>query len=98
MQEDRRKHPRHPCWVEVSVRFGNISYLGAILDYSEGGAFIATTVLAEMGHALKLRFRHPTGSHSVEIDAVVRRVVGLGSTPQGVGVQFNQLLSSTSPT
>ena len=96
MQEDRRAHTRHPCSVEVSIRCGKISYPGTILDCSEGGAFIATTVLADVGSSLGLRFRHPIDLQLVAVDAVVRRVVGPESAPQesqGVGVQFNKLLS-----
>ena len=95
-QEDRRAQPRHPCQVEVSIRSEQISYPGTILDLSEGGAFIATTVLAEVGLSLGLRFRHPIDSQLVAVDAVVRRVVGPESAPQGsqgVGVQFNKPLS-----
>jgi len=95
MQEDRRKHSRHPCRIEVSVRSRKISYPGTILDYSEGGAFIASLVREEVGNSLELRFRHPIDSQLVVVDAVVRRIVGTESTrqgSQGVGVQFNKLL------
>ena len=71
------------------------AWKGTILDYSEGGAFIVSTLQPGISGELGFRFERPADSALVEIQGVVRRISGSeGSGKQlGFGVQFGQLLS-----
>jgi len=67
-----------------------------IIDYSEGGAFITSTLQPGVGGTLSFQFERPADSVLVEVEGVVRRVVGdegVASGKRGFGIQFSSLLS-----
>jgi len=94
---DRRSHPRKPCLVKVALRQGDRTWYGTILDYSEGGVYVATSVELKVGEKLRLRFRQPVSGRIADLEGEVKRTVDRGDPMQpepGYGVQFIELLGS----
>ena len=71
---DRRKHPRRPCLVKVVLRAGDQTWSGTILNYSEGGAYIATSQAIDIEAKVRLRFRRPVSGRVADMEGIVRRI------------------------
>lgn len=94
--QERRAYARISCEIPVLIISDGFSWPGTMLDYSEGGAFIASTLQPGISGELGFRFERPTDSTLIEIQGVVRRITGSEATPAKqlrFGVQFSQLLS-----
>ncbi len=88
---ERRVHPRHPCRVPVTIISDDFAWMVNIVDYSEGGVCIASSLQPSVGSILDLRFRHPVDSRLVMRRGVVRhsgRSLDGPDDKLGVGVQF----------
>ncbi len=96
--KERRAHPRSPCEIPVLILSDEFAWKGTILDYSEGGAFVTSTLQPGVGSTLGFQFQRPSDAVEVEIQGVVRRTSDkAGSSGQeGFGVQFDGLLSGAS--
>lgn len=94
---DRRKHTRKPCLVKVILRTDGETWSGTILNYSEGGAYIATNRAIDTETKLRLRFRRPVSGRVADMEGIVRRIVALGDAVEpepGISIQFVELLST----
>jgi uncharacterized protein (TIGR02266 family) len=56
---ERRRHPRFPLQIEISHVSEHNFFTGFTEDISEGGLFIATYNLFEIGHRFELEFVMP---------------------------------------
>src|SRR4051812_6107242 len=94
--EERRRHPRAPAGLEVSLRFTSVQqFLSAYAeDISEGGMFIRGWTAdvdgtpRQLGETIALRF-DAGNERIVEGTARIVRVVG-GDEP-GLGLEFVEL-------
>lgn len=89
---ERRVHPRIPCKVPVTIISDDFARMVSIVDYSEGGVCIASSLQPSVGSVLDLRFRHPADSRLVMKRGVVRHsgrpLDDDDDDRLGVGVQF----------
>jgi len=79
------------------MRVGDDTWSGTILNYSEGGVYVAATKGVAIGTKLRLRFRRPVSGRVADIEGTVRRIVELGDHEEpepGFSVQFVELLSA----
>jgi uncharacterized protein (TIGR02266 family) len=91
--DDRRKSPRAVLQTEIGFESDSNFYVGFSEDVSEGGMFIATYNLREVGEHVELTFTLPDGK-VVNAKGVVRwiRVHSEDSDGHpGFGVQFESL-------
>ena len=95
--EGQRRYDRAELHVEVSLESEHNFFVGFSENVSEGGLFIATHSLREMGSLVRLTFQLPDRDHPLTVEAVVRwsRVYSETSdTPPGLGLQFVDLGSA----
>jgi len=91
---DRRQYQR--ATLKTAVHMGSESnfYSGFSNDISEGGIFVATHCLMELGRAKGIEFSLPDDNEPVRVQGVVRWVreylPGSDGTP-GMGFQFIDL-------
>ncbi len=93
---DRRDHHRKPCLLKVYLRVDRETWEGTILNYSEGGLFVASSRAVAVDDSVRLRFRRPTDASVIEVDGVVRRTVaepGSLGGDTGYGIQLVEMLS-----
>jgi hypothetical protein len=94
---DRRSHPRRPCLVKVALRQDDRTWYGTILDYSDGGVYVASSTTLKIGDKLRLRFRQPVSGRIADLEGEVKRLVPRGDPmqpEQGYGVHFIELLKN----
>jgi uncharacterized protein (TIGR02266 family) len=92
--EAQRRHNRAELSVEVSLESEHNFFVGFSENISEGGLFISTHSLREMGSKIRLTFHLPLRDTPVTVDAVVRWVRLYSETsdgPPGLGLQFVDL-------
>jgi uncharacterized protein (TIGR02266 family) len=92
----RRIHERKLLEIEVSLESDHNFFMGLTENISEGGLFIATHSLREVGTEIDLELHLPNVSEKIQARAVVRwlRLYNDHSdTPPGMGLQFLQLPS-----
>jgi len=95
--EGQRRFDRAELHVDVSLESDHNFFVGFSENVSEGGLFVATHSLREMGSIVHLTFHLPQREHPVEVDAVVRWVRLYSETsdsPPGLGLQFVDLLNA----
>lgn len=96
VEGDRRKYLRKSCLVKVVLRLGRETWSGTILNYSEGGVYVATKRRIAIGDTLRLRFRRPVSGRIADLEGIVKRTVKLGDPGEpepGFAVQFIEILS-----
>jgi uncharacterized protein (TIGR02266 family) len=92
--ESQRRHDRAELAVEVTLEGDHNFFVGFSENVSEGGLFVATHSLREIGSVIRLTFQLPDRVHPIEVDAVVRWVRLFNETsdvPPGLGLQFVDL-------
>ena len=97
---ERRAHPREACKVSVTIISDELAWIGTILDFSDGGVFVSSTLQPNVGSTLQFRFRHPADRSLVEIDGEVKHLIKESESedrPTGFGVFFARLLPSKRP-
>jgi uncharacterized protein (TIGR02266 family) len=81
--------------LEVDQKSDHNFYMGFTDNISEGGVFIATEQLFEMGATLRFELKLPQMSAPEQVEGVVRWVRSAThpspDVPNGVGVQFTRL-------
>ena len=86
----RRRYSRRALAVELVARDRKDSEAGELafdaVDISEGGAFLRSELLLEVGEELEVRFRLPALKEDTESTTTVR-----WNKPDGIGVQFGSL-------
>ena len=81
-RSERRKHPRRPCSIEVSLATWRF-FTERIRNISVGGVFVETSEAFSVGQHVKLMFSPPHRGEPVEINGQVAWIV-----PEGIGVRF----------
>jgi uncharacterized protein (TIGR02266 family) len=92
--ESQRRHHRANLDVEVSLEGDHNFFVGFSENVSEGGLFVATHSLREIGSIIRLTFQLPDRPRPIEVDAVVRWIRLFNDTsdvPPGLGLQFIEL-------
>jgi c-di-GMP-binding flagellar brake protein YcgR len=91
-----RRYNRRRAKFAVTVRAAGSRVEGSIHldtgDLSEGGAFLVSELLFEVGETLELEIPLPLG-RTIKLSGKVVRVSGTreGETPAGMGIEFVQL-------
>jgi uncharacterized protein (TIGR02266 family) len=89
--ESQRRHHRAELNVEVSLEGDHNFFVGFSENVSEGGLFVATHSLREIGSVVHLSFQLPDRQRPIEVEAVVcwmRIFSETSDTPPGLGLQF----------
>ncbi len=96
--EDRRQHARFPLEIEVTFASEHNFFTGFAENISEGGLFIATHQLKEVGARFNVKFSLAGVEEPFDILCEVRWIrpyhEGL-DVPAGMGVRFVELDEST---
>jgi hypothetical protein len=98
-RRDQRKFDRRPAELAVTVRAAGNRVEGGIrldsMDVSEGGAFLRSELLFEVGEVLHLEIPLPSGPVVKATGKVVRvsRTRGKDIMP-GMGIEFTRLAMS----
>jgi Tfp pilus assembly protein PilZ len=98
-QRDQRKFDRRPAEIAVAVRTAGSLVAGGIrldsADVSEGGAFLRSALLFEIGEVLHLEIPLPGGPVIKATGKVVRVSRGRGKDQSpGMGIEFTRLAMS----
>jgi uncharacterized protein (TIGR02266 family) len=100
---EQRAYPRAELNAAITAVGGNNFFLGLSGNISEGGIFIATAQVFEVGTAIAVEFTIPTSKHPIRVSGEVRWVRTANATSmfggsdddydlaQGIGIQFQQL-------
>jgi uncharacterized protein (TIGR02266 family) len=92
----KRMHERLPTHLHVEMVAGDVSAktTGPSMNLSEGGIFLATTSLLEVGTQLQLYLA--SSERTVEVQGVVAwtRSEGTDEGPPGMGVRFTEMENS----
>jgi uncharacterized protein (TIGR02266 family) len=95
----RREHVRVPYEACVTLESAHNYWTGFVENISQGGLFIASDLVQELGDEIEIAFTPPGFSEAVRVRAIVRwlRTTAAGNTdaPPGVGVQFIDLPPAT---
>lgn len=91
---ERRRSPRVHFETALSVSSESNFYTGFTSDISEGGVFVVTYQLHEVGTKVSLELDLP-GDHEIRVSGTVRwvrdpRNLGEETTP-GMGIEFDEL-------
>jgi len=94
--DERRVHPRFHLSLEITLRGDNNFYTGITSDISEGGVFIATHRILEIGTPVIVQFHLSRFDTHVTVHGVVRwiREPKFGGSKfgdhvkPGMGIQF----------
>ena len=96
--EERRSEERKKIRVGVTMDSGSNLYVGFTDNISEGGLFVATHELVDIGTLIDLEFKLPGHDEPVRVRGEVRwqrtvAEIGEGVFP-GFGVEFHDLSES----
>jgi uncharacterized protein (TIGR02266 family) len=93
--QERRKHTRVPA--RMLIKYGNAEqfFTDYILNISRGGIFVPTYNPLPQGTRLRISFSLPCWDVLIETQGTVVHCVrgdpGQGTTPSGMGIQFQAL-------
>jgi len=82
-KEERRKHPRKPCFVAVEGATWDSAFEGFIKNISAGGVFFETPNAFAVGEEITLTVLFPGHEKPVKIVGEI-----VWNAPQGLGVEF----------
>ena len=82
-QNDRRKHPRQPCFIPVTCSTSGGVYTNFIRNISAGGAFVETSAPCVPGEYLTMMFWFPNQEEPVKTAGEI-----MWRAAEGVGVKF----------
>jgi uncharacterized protein (TIGR02266 family) len=91
---ERRRNPRKALCTTLGFLSDTNFYAGFTEDISEGGLFVATHALLELGTEIELEFALPSG-HEIRTKGIVRWLRDphdhTPDAPPGMGIQFQDL-------
>ena len=91
---NRRSYPRFPVEIEVTYESDHNFFMGFSENLSEGGLFLATAMVKDVGAVLSVRFTVPGADDPIEVPCEVRWVrpfhEGLDA-PAGMGLRFVEI-------
>ena len=85
-KEERRKHPRKDCLINVNFKIRGQKFSSYILDISNSGAFIETSESFTSGLKMLLQFSSPDTRKPLNLIGQI-----VWADPRGVGVKFHHL-------
>lgn len=91
---DRRVYPRFPVEIEVTLHSDHNFFMGFTENLSEGGLFVATAMIKDVGTTISLSFTVPGGEAAIEAICLVQWVRPYHENleaPAGMGVRFTDL-------
>jgi uncharacterized protein (TIGR02266 family) len=92
---ERRSEPRIELEVEVGLETDHNFYTGLTQDISNGGLFVATSIIYRVGERLRVRFTLPGRAEAITAEAEVRWVrdprAMKTDSPEGIGLRFVEL-------
>ena len=93
--DERRESTRRSVRVGVTLTSDSNLYVGFTDNISEGGLFVATHEILEIGEEVRLSFELPDSDDRIEVDGEVRWHREVSDAEQGIypgyGVQFTGL-------
>lgn len=96
--ENRRQHARFPLELEVTFESEHNFFTGFAENISEGGLFIATHQLKDVGALFRVTFTLEGSKQTIDVLCEVRWVRPYHErldVPPGMGVRFVELDEST---
>jgi uncharacterized protein (TIGR02266 family) len=93
VRDRRRSHTRVHVQVDVTIASDSQLYTGLSENLSEGGVFVATHVIREVGDTIDITLRLPDSKPIRTVGEVrwVREVSDRIDTPSGMGLRFRSL-------
>jgi Tfp pilus assembly protein PilZ len=89
-KDEKRKYPRRSTYVDITYSSDQRRiFEDFVRNISAGGLYIETNLVTELGQKLTLTFSHPDSGDPIKVLGKIIRV-----DSEGIGVQFNKLLSS----
>ena len=85
-KEERRKHTRKDCLINVNFKIRGQKFSSYILDISSSGAFIETSESFTSGLKMLLHFSSPDTRKPLNLIGEI-----VWADPRGVGVKFHHL-------
>ena len=87
---EMRKYPRRTTLMDITYSSDQRRiFEDFVRNISAGGLYIETNLVTELGQKLTLTFSHPDSGDPIKVLGKIIRV-----DSEGIGVQFNKLLSS----
>lgn len=92
---ESRRYPRLPCEIEVNLSSDHNFYTGFTSNISEGGLFVATEALCDVGTELEFEFALTGDPPPMKVRGIVRWVREsndfTSDVPAGMGIEFTGL-------
>ena len=85
-KEEKRKHPRKDCLINVNFKIRGQKFSSYILDISSSGAFIETGESFTTGLKMLLHFPSPQTREPLDLIGQI-----VWTAPRGVGVKFRHI-------
>jgi hypothetical protein len=89
---ERRQQPRYPCHLRASLVVDGQMFEAMCTDIGQGGAYLATAVMAAPGTQLGIALASPHGTSMIAAKAEVLYTVRRSATrPTGVAVRWLEM-------
>ena len=97
MTDERRANPRTQCRIACEVQISSDRASGTVLDVSEGGLSVQTTIEAEEGDVVLLHLRVPGEREGLELESIVWRTRSVKDRRTGERFSVLGLMLSKAP-
>jgi hypothetical protein len=86
---EKRASPRHPVWMPVEVRQGELQVIGITRNISANGMLLACWAPLQADQAVQLRLAPPGLKRVYEVDGTVVHLPSAGAEPQDSKWQYH---------
>ena len=97
MTNERRANPRTRCRIPCEIQSSSDRAGGTVLDVSEGGLSVQTTIGAEEGDVLLLHLSVPGEGECMELESFVWCTRSVRNRPTGERLSVLGLMLSKAP-
>ncbi len=97
MTDEHRANPRTKCRIPCEVQSSSDRAAGTVLDVSEGGLSVQTTIEAEEGDTLLVHLRVPGERECLELESIVWRTQSVRDRRTGERFSVLGLMLSKAP-
>ena len=97
MTDERRANPRTKCRIACEVQSSSDRASGTVLDVSEGGLSVQTTIEAEEGDVVLLHLCVPGEREGLELESIVWRTRSVKDRRTGERFSVLGLMLSKAP-
>jgi Tfp pilus assembly protein PilZ len=88
-KNEKRKNPRRSTLIDITYSSDKRRvFEDFVRNISDGGLYIETNLVSELGQQLNMTFSHPETGNPIKVLGKIVRV-----DSKGIGVKFNKLLS-----